>query len=112
MKVDFNNKWFRDTCEEYGLDPDNELSKSAIALAYQCALKIKLYLDALNVYEYLNDEELNQKIIRQIDRLNNERIEHMLNALFYAEVVAGLGKDYNKFLRRQLIRKEHLLSRR
>lgn len=99
MKIDFSNKWYRETCKENGLDPDNELSKSAVAIAYEYSKKMKKYIDAKAVYE---SEELQQKLDEQIDRLNNERINYMLEALYYAEVMAGLGGDFNEFAKQHL----------
>lgn len=107
MKIDFDNQWYRAICKENGLDPDNELSKSAISLAKECAISMKKYMDTQDKYE---DEHLYQKLQKEIHRLNNERIEHMLNALFYAEVMAGLG-EFNQFLIRDQQRKEHLRRR-
>lgn len=106
MEIDFNNKWYRETCKENGLDPDNELSKSAVAIAYEYSKKMKKYIDAKAAYE---GEELQQKLDEQIDRLNNERINYMLNALYYAEVMGGLGNDFNEFVKRQMKQKEMLV---
>ena len=34
--VEFSNKWYRETCIENNLNPDNELSKTAIDLSKRC----------------------------------------------------------------------------
>lgn len=106
--VDFSNKWYRDTCSENGFNPDNELSKSAITLAKECAIHMKKYMDTQEQYE---NEHLYLKLQKEIDRLNNSRIEHMLNALFYAEVMAGLSEGFNQFLIKDQQRKNYLRSR-
>ena len=108
MRVDFDNKWYRETGRENGFNPDNELSKSAVDLARDCAISMKKYMDTLEEYD---DEHLHQKLQKEIDRLNNSRIEHMLNALFYAEVMAGLGEGFNQFLIKDQQRKNHLRRR-
>lgn len=108
MRVDFDNKWYRETCKENGFNPDNELSKSAIDLARDCAISMKKYMDTQKQYD---DEYLQQKLQNEIDRLNNDRIGHMLNALFYAEVMAGLGEGFNQFLIKDQQRKKHLRRR-
>lgn len=106
--VDFSNKWYRDTCSENGFNPDNELSKSAITLAKDCAIRMKKYMDTQKQYE---DEQVHSKLQKEIDELNNERIGHMLNALFYAEIMAGLGEGFNQFLIKDQQRKNYLRSR-
>lgn len=106
--VDFSNQWFREQCEENGWNPDNELSKSTVDLARQCAVKMKRFMDAKENY---SDEEVHKKLDEQIKFWNNERIEHMLNALFYAEVMHGLGDGFNEFVKKQMTRKEFLLRR-
>lgn len=106
--VDFNNQWYRETCEQSGLNPDNELSKSSIALAKECAISMKKYMDTQEKYE---DEYLYQRLQKEIDRLNNSRIEHMLNALTYAEIMGNLGEGFNQFLIKDQQRKNHLRRR-
>lgn len=106
--VDFSNKWYRDTCSENGFNPDNELSKSAITLARDCAISMKKYMDTQEQYD---NEHLCQELQKEIDRLNNERIEHMLNALLYAEIMVGLGEGFNQFLIKDQQRKNYLRSR-
>lgn len=105
MRIDFDNKWYRETCRQNGFNPDNELSKSTIDLARDCAISMKKYLDTQKQYE---DEQLHQRLQKEIDRLNNQRIEHMLNALFYAEIMAGLGEGFNQFLIKDQQRKNYL----
>lgn len=98
MKVEFNNEWYRDVCKENGFNPDNPVSITAVDLAKDCAIAMKKYMDAKNNYD---DEKLQIKLDKQIQRLNEERIGYMLDALWYAEVVAGLGKGAEKFIRRR-----------
>lgn len=109
MKIDFNNQWFRDTCKQNGFDADNELSKSAVALAYECARDMKKYIDAR---EHYTDEDLKYKLDKQINRLNDERIGYMLNALMYAEIAYELGSGFNQFLSKEIKRKEILRRQR
>lgn len=96
--VEFSNQWFRDTCEEEGLDPDNELSKVPVGLARECAVGMKKFMDAKSNYP---DEEIQQKLDMEISELNNKRIGYMLDALTFAEIVATNGKGFNNFLRKQ-----------
>ena len=103
--VDFSNKWYRETCLENGLDPDNVLSQSAIAVAKQCAIDMKMYMDNKKHYE---SEELLMKFDEQINRLNNERIEFMLYALTYAEMMDEMGKDFDTFAKRYLDKRERV----
>src|SRR5690625_7590426 len=86
--VEFSNKWYRETCTENGLNPDNELSKTAVDLARDRAIDMKKYMDAKENYD---DENLHKKFDKEISRLDNERIGHMLDALMYAEIMADLG---------------------
>lgn len=104
MKVDFSYAWYRQTCEENGFDPDNILSQSAIEVAKSIAIDMKRYMDENQGH----NKELQEELDRQIKRLDNERIEFMLNALTYAEIMAKVGDGFNKFLIRQTQRNEHL----
>lgn len=105
--VDFNNKWFRETCEEAGWDPDNALSQSAIGIAKTYAIKMKKNMDAKKNYD---DETLQKRFDERINGLNNERINYMLNALTYAEVMAGLG-GFDEFIKGKEKRRQMLLKR-
>lgn len=95
--VEFSNKWFRETCQKEGLDPDNELSKVPVGLARECANAMKKYMDAQKNY----NQSIQVKLQLEIDKLNNERIGYMLDALIFAEIVAGQGKGFNNFLKKQ-----------
>ena len=106
MDIDFDNKWFRGTCSSGGLDPDNELSKSAVDLARDKAIEMKKYMDAQKKY----DDALHTEFQKNIDRLNNERIGHMLDGLAYAEVMGGLGDGFNEFAKRIIDRRKHITS--
>ena len=101
--VDFSNKWYRETCLENGLDPDNVLSQSAIEVAKQYAIDMKMYMDNKKHYE---SEELLMKFDEQINRLNNERIEFMLYALTYAEIMNEMGAGADKFIETMIKRQE------
>ena len=103
--VDFSNKWYRETCLENGLDPDNVLSQSAVEVAKQCAIDMKLYMDNKKHYE---SKELLIKLDEQIKRLNNERIEFMLYALTYAEIMKEMGKGFDTFVKRYLDKRERV----
>lgn len=105
--VEFSNKWYRETCLENGLNPDNVLSQSAIAVAKKRAIDMKMYMDNKEHYE---DEEVKARLDEQINRLNNERIGFMLNALTYAEIMNGLGAGADKFIETMIKRQE--LARR
>lgn len=94
---EFSNQWFRDTCKEEGLDPDNELSKVPVGLARECAIAMKKYMDAQKNYS----QSIQVKLQLEIDKLNNKRIGYMLDALTFAEIVAGQGKGFNNFLKKQ-----------
>lgn len=107
MDIDFDNKWFRETCSSGGLDPDNELSKSAVDLARDKAIEMKKYMDAKEQYQ---DEEILRKLDENINRLNNERIGHMLDAVAYAEVMGGLGDGFNEFAKRIIDRRKYITS--
>lgn len=95
--VEFSNQWFRDTCKENELDPDNELSKVPVGLARECAVAMKKYMDAQKNYS----EQVQSKLQLEIDKLNNQRIGYMLDALTFAEIVSGNGKGFNNFLKKQ-----------
>ena len=101
--VDFSNKWYRETCLENGFDPDNVLSQSAVEVAKQCAINMKMYMDNKKYYE---DEEVRARLDEQINRLNNERIEFMLYALTYAEIMDEMGKGFDTFAKRYLDKRE------
>ena len=105
--VDFSNKWYRETCLENGFNPDNVLSQSAVEVAKQCAIDMKMYM---NNKEHYEDEELVSKLDEQINRLNNERIEFMLYALTYAEIMSEMGVGADKFIETMINRQE--LARR
>ena len=99
MKIDFSNKWFREFCAENGLNPDNELSQSAVQLARDRAVDMKKNMDALRNYEHLDNDDLNSELQERINKLNNERIGHMLDAVAYAEVMNSLGDGFNEFVK-------------
>lgn len=103
--VDFSNKWYRKTCLENGLNPDNVLSQSAVEVAKQCVIDMKLYMDNKKHYE---SKELLIKLDEQIKRLNNERIEFMLYALTYAEIMKEMGKGFDTFAKRYLDKRERV----
>lgn len=104
--VEFSYKWFCEECEKARLNPGNELSESAIFLAHDRAVEMKMYMDAKEDYD---DEVLKMNLQANIDRLNNARIGHMLDALFYAEVMSGLGDNFNKFVKRKNDRKRMII---
>lgn len=101
--VDFNNEWYRETCIENGLDPDNVLSQSAIEVARARAMEMKKYMDTKGKYK---DKKLHEKIDFEINRLNNERIEFMLYALTYAEIIKEMGYGANEFIKSVIKRQE------
>lgn len=111
--VDFSNKWYRETCEEEGLNPDNELSKSEVELAKQAAVNMQKYMRAKKSYE--DDGRLHKRLDEQIKRLDEVRVEHMLNALNHAQIMddleQGSDKGFNQFLKSNLSRRERLLNR-
>jgi len=94
--VEFSNRWYRETCLQNGLNPDNELSKTAVDLARDRAIDMKKYMDAKKNYD---DVSLHKKLDREITRLDNERVGHMLDALTYAEIMVGLGDGFNTFVK-------------
>lgn len=96
--VEFSNQWFRETCKENELDPDNELSKVPIGLARECAVGMKKFMDAQKNYS----EQVQSKLQLEIDKLNNQRIGYMLDALTFAEIVSEKGKGFNGFLQKQI----------
>lgn len=112
MQIDFSNKWFRESCAENGLNPDNELSQSAVQLARDRAVDMKKNMDALRNYEHLDNDDLNSELQERINKLNNERIGHMLDAVAYAEVMNSLGDGFNEFVKKQVVRKERTFARR
>ena len=105
--VAFNNEWYRGVCLQDGLNPDNELSKTAIDLARDRAIDMKKYMDAKGNYE---GAKLQEKLDREIERLDNERVGHMLDALFYAETMAGIGDSFDTFIKRHLEKKGRLMQ--
>lgn len=108
MSVEFSNKWYRETCESVGLNPDNILSSSEVDLARDRAIDMQKYLRAKKVYP---DPELINKFDKRIKELDEKRVGHMLNALYFAEVVGGLGVGFDKFLENQYNRRKRLLKR-
>ena len=101
--VEFSNKWYRETCIENNLNPDNELSKTAIDLARDAAVGMKKFMDAKETYGLLD------KLDAQIERLDNERVAHMLDALFYAEIISGIGDSFNTFIKGHLGKRESVM---
>lgn len=109
MSVEYSNKWYRETCIEAGLNPDNVLSDSEVQLARDTAKDIRKYQIAKENYL---DPEVQKKLDKQIKRLNEQRIGHMFEALTFAEIVAGVGKGFDKFLEHQINRRKTLLGGR
>lgn len=99
--VEFSYQWYTDSCKSEGYDPDNVLSAVLIDLARECAVKMKKYMDAKKNY---TSEVEQQKIDKEITKLNNERIGHMLDALQFAKMVAENGQGFNSFLKSQTSR--------
>lgn len=108
MAVDFSNQWYRETCKEAGYNPDNLLSQSEIDLARLSAVNMKKYTD---IKEKYGDEKLKEKLIVEIKRLDEKRVEHMLNALDFAKIAAGLGKGFESFLEKHFSEKRRLLKK-
>lgn len=106
MSVLFNNKWFRETCEAEGWNPDGMFTQSSIVLARERAVDMKLYMDAKKNYP---DVKLQKKFDEQIKRLDEERVGYMLNALLFAEVSAENGVNFDRFLERHINQRKHLL---
>ena len=94
--VEFSNKWYRETCTENGLNPENELSKTAVNSARNVAIDLKKYMDAKKSYD---DTKLHEKLDKEIERLDNVRVGYMLDALFYAEIMGGFGDSFNTFVK-------------
>lgn len=105
--VEFSNKWYRETCIENGLNPDNELSKTAVDLARDRAIDMKKYMDAKKNYD---DVSLHERLDREIMRLDNERVGHMLDALMYAEIMSGLGNGFDTFIKQYIGKRERLMG--
>lgn len=99
MKVDFSYKWYKETCQENGFNPNNALSTPSILDAKRCAKDMKMYMIAKENYP---DEDLQIKFDYHIDRLNNERIASMFNALGLAQVMHDFGKGADQFFDRIL----------
>lgn len=107
MKIEFNNKWYRETCVEGGLNPDNILSSSEIELARECSIGMKKYLIAKENYQ---GTELQRKFDIEIKRLNEKRIGHMFQALEFAEMMKKSGEGYDKFLESHYQRNKRLIG--
>lgn len=60
---------------------------------------MKMYMDAKKHYP---DEDLQIQFDYHIDRLNNERIASMFNALELAQVMHNFGKGADQFFERIL----------
>ena len=101
--VEFSNKWYRETCIENNLNPDNELSKTSVSLARDASVGMKKFMDAKGTYGLFD------KLDAQIERLDNERVAHMLDALFYAEIISGIGDSFNTFIKGHLSKRESVM---
>ena len=60
-------------------------------------------MDAKETYGLLD------KLDAQIERLDNERVAHMLDALFYAEIISGIGDSFNTFIKGHLGKRESVM---
>lgn len=105
MKVDYSYQWYREMCEENGLDPDNVLSESTVQSAKQMAIEMKKYMNAKE--NYPDNERLQQRLDEQIKRLNNDRMELMIAALEQADVMSKMGSGADKFFRRYAKQQEY-----
>lgn len=101
--VAFNNEWYRETCKSNDLNPDNELSKISVSLARDAAVGMKKFMDAKETHGLLD------KLDVQIEQLDNERVAHMLDALFYAEIISGIGDSFNTFIKGHLSKRESVM---
>ena len=106
--VQFNNKWYRQMCLDNGFNADNELSVTAVNMAREKAIRMKRFMDAKKLYKEHGDDLIVLKLDAEIERLDNERVEYMLDALFYAEVMSGLGDNYNQFVKQYLSKRQAL----
>jgi hypothetical protein len=97
MAVYFSNEDYKKTCEEEGFQYDNLLSQSAVEVAYECSRKMKYFMDAK---KGCNDPVAIKKIDKEIKKWDERRLEFMLNALFYAEIMNGLGEGADEFYRK------------
>lgn len=88
MKVEYSNKWFRETCKENGLDPDNSESRISVMLAKEHSKKMKYFMDfAKNIDDQypLAADEIKKNITQLIERHNQQRMAYMLQAMKEAE---------------------------
>lgn len=104
--VDFNNQWYQETCLDAGWNPNTFIAQTSIDLARKRAVDMKKYMDAKKAYA---DLDIHKQFDKQIKRLNEERIEFMLNALLLAEVSAENGKGFDQFVERQYNQRKILL---
>lgn len=96
--VEFSYQWYQDSCKEEGYDATNVLSAVSIETARSCAVKMKKYMDSKANYA---GESEHKKLDKEISKLNNERIGHMLDALQFAKLMAENGQGFNVFLKNQ-----------
>ena len=104
MNIDYSNKWYREMCREHGLNADNVLSQSTVESAKHIAIQMKKFMDAKR--NYPNDEELHEKLDKQIKKLNDSRMELMIAALEQADIMNKMGNSADKFFRRYVKRQE------
>lgn len=109
MSVPFSYKKYVDYCERNDLIAHNVASEYELYFAYKCSVRIKRYLDERDRPDSVMSEEV---VNRQIKRLDNERVTHMLNAKQYAEIFENSVKfqAFDEWIRQQRNLPDRLFS--
>ncbi|WP_217495667.1 hypothetical protein, partial [Salmonella enterica] len=72
---------------------------SCIDLARQCSVEMKTYMDMKNNYD---DSLVHERSDKQIEDLNNKRIDYMIQALEFAVWFKKSGQGADEFVRKNV----------
>lgn len=91
-------KDYETLCEVDGLNPHNLLSLLELEQAKERAVEMAKARKRLDTSEWLSPS-VRQQMETWIKKQDEKRIEHMIIALEMAEVMDGLGKNWDLFLK-------------
>ena len=104
--VDFSFNWFVMTCEVEGLDYNNILVKLELDRARDYAYEMKWWETQANQLKYKPTieghwlyspevkENARRSYMKNVEKMNEERIKHMITALEMAEIANGMEKGF------------------
>lgn len=111
--IDFSYSWFVLTCEKENLDYSNLVVQLELERAKDYAWEMKWWESQIKglrnkptieghwLYDPAVKENAKKAYEKNIEKMNEKRIQHMLTALEMVEATRGLDEGLNEFLKRE-----------